>query len=166
MVAAAVKSDGNKTPTAIVPAAVAVAGVLLIAVTGVAQLAERRRRSKPPHSFPIEEIAMSEQVPIACTLTAAELPERMAEMAAVGRASLIGVQAGERFAELRFRPERDTRDRLAAIVAAESECCAFLAMRLDEEPDVLRLRIEAPAGAEPVLEELVEAFAGEPQGAR
>jgi cytochrome c-type biogenesis protein len=162
----ALAAAGTSISPAIVPVAVAIGTAALIAVTEIARRAERRHRSKPTHSVPTEEISMSEQVPIACTLTAAELPKRMAEMAAVGQASLIALQTGEHFAQLRFRREADTAERLAAIVAAESGCCGFLAMRLDDEPGALRLTIEAPEGAEPVLDELVEAFAGEPQGPR
>jgi hypothetical protein len=95
-----------------------------------------------------------EPLPIACTLTAAELPERLAEMRAVGREALIA--AGER--ELRFRPQ--ARERLEAIVAAEAECCSFMTLALGEANGELLLTVEAPPGAEPVVRELVAAFSG------
>ena len=98
---------------------------------------------------------MAEELPIACSLGAAELDERLKRISAAGE-SLVGAEVGERRAVLRFRPE--ARGQLAAIVAAEAECCPFLAMTLDEEADAARLLIEAPAGAEPVLSELVAAF--------
>jgi hypothetical protein len=97
---------------------------------------------------------------IACSLDAGEMRTRLAGMSALGRSSLLSAKSAGRRAELRFRPEADTADRLTAIVAAEAECCAFLAMDLRSEPDALRLTIEAPEGAEHVLEELVEAFRG------
>jgi hypothetical protein len=81
---------------------------------------------------------------------------RAAEMAAIGRASLIGAEAEDGRAVLRFRV--DARDRVAAVVAAEAECCPFLTMRLREEPGALVLGIEAPASAEPVLEGILAAF--------
>lgn len=102
---------------------------------------------------------MSTELPIACSLSAAELPARLAEIAAVGRASLLETQASGRHARLRFAPEPGVRERLGAIVAAESECCAFLTMRLADEPGATTLTIEGPEGAEPVLAELVQAFA-------
>jgi hypothetical protein len=37
-------------------------------------------------------------------------------------------------------------------------CCAFLAMSVADEPDVVVLTIDAPAGAELVLDEIVAAF--------
>jgi hypothetical protein len=51
------------------------------------------------------------------------------------------------------------------LVAAESQCCAFLTMRLDDAPGEVRLTIDAPEDAEPVLGELVNAFRGEPRAA-
>jgi hypothetical protein len=101
---------------------------------------------------------MAPELPITCSLTAAELPARLAEMAAIGRSSLLGAEASGRSALLRFRDDRDTRTRLAAIVAAEAECCSFLTMRLNDAPGAIGLSIEAPAGAELVLRELASAF--------
>jgi hypothetical protein len=103
---------------------------------------------------------MPDELPLVCSLDAERLSNRLARMSALGRSSLISAEATERRAALRFRPEGATAERLAAIVAAEAECCAFLAMDVREEPNALRLTIEAPEGAEPVLQELVEAFRG------
>jgi hypothetical protein len=50
------------------------------------------------------------------------------------------------------------RARVDVIVAAESECCAFLAMRVSDEPDAIVLTIQAPNDAAPVLAQLVDAF--------
>lgn len=104
---------------------------------------------------------MSDELPIACSLNATELPVRLAEMAALGRDALIGTRTEPTRAELRFAAGADVRRRVEAIVAAESECCAFLTMRVDDEPDVVVLSIEAPEGAEVVLEEMVAAFRAE-----
>ena len=79
-------------------------------------------------------------------------------MNAIGRDGLIAVEAKHGRAVLRFRSDTGIRERLAAVVAAEAECCAFLAMTLREESGALALAIEAPAGAEPVLGEIVAAF--------
>jgi hypothetical protein len=100
------------------------------------------------------------ELPIACSLTADEMPARLAEMASVGRDALDSADADGTRAVLRFRRHAGTRDRLAAIVAAESECCAFLVTELVDEAQAVVLTIEAPQGAEPVLDQLVEAFGG------
>lgn len=57
------------------------------------------------------------------------------------------------------------RRRLEAIIAAESRCCSFLSFQLREHPGELLLSIDAPEGAEPVVAELVSAFAAEAEAA-
>ena len=93
----------------------------------------------------------------ACTLTPAEMPDRLAETAALGRGLESSVVADGR-AVLRFRPDDDTRARVAAFVAAESACCPFLSMDLLDEPDALVLTVEGTEGAEPIVAELVAAL--------
>jgi hypothetical protein len=107
---------------------------------------------------------MPSQLPIACSLSGVELPQRLAEMSAVGQTSLLAAEVDGLRAVLSFRAE--ARDQLAAIIAAEAECCAFLAMKLDDVPAAVRLVIEAPVGAESVVEDLVAAFRGAEQVAR
>jgi hypothetical protein len=99
-------------------------------------------------------------LPIACSLTVTELPARLAEMSAIGQAGLLSAETTGTQATLRFRCESGTRERLAAVVAAEAECCPFLNMTLTDEPDAIELIIDAPTGAEPVLDDLVAAFTG------
>jgi hypothetical protein len=101
---------------------------------------------------------MTAGVPIACTLTAAEVPQRMAEIAALGAGSLVSAQITGARAVLRFRARPGTRERLETIVAAEAKCCAFLTMRLDGRGDALVLTIDGPHDAEPVLRDLVAGF--------
>jgi len=98
--------------------------------------------------------------PIACTLTAAEMPNRVAEARAVGDAYLRDAATGESEAVLRFSAEPDARARLEAIVAAESLCCAFLDFDLEYTPAGMVLRIGAPSGGEPVMHQIVEALGG------
>jgi hypothetical protein len=100
---------------------------------------------------------MSSETPIACSLNAEELPRRLAEIRAVGADALLEVDGG---GALRFRNDETTRARLEEIVAAESECCAFLTFDLRATADVLELRITAPEGAEALADELVGAFKG------
>jgi MerR family transcriptional regulator, copper efflux regulator len=98
---------------------------------------------------------MPEDTPIACSLSAGELSDRLAEARALGRSSLVS--RGEDGA-LRFRGDPDTRARLEAIVAAESRCCPFLSFDLREEAGSLVLRIDAPEAALPVARDLADAF--------
>jgi hypothetical protein len=103
---------------------------------------------------------MPTELPIACSLSASELPVRLAELANLGRAALLDVRHDGTQAQLRFAAGVEVRVRVDAIVAAETHCCAFLEMRVSDDPDAIVLSITAPEGAEVVLAELVDAFRG------
>ncbi len=105
-----------------------------------------------------EGLIAATELPIACSLSATDLSARLEEMADVGRASLLDATTTHARAKLRFAAGAGVRERVEAVVAAESRCCPFLSMRVSDEPDVVVLTIEAPDGAEPVLAELVDAF--------
>jgi len=100
---------------------------------------------------------MSIPPPIACTLTKAEMPARRAEMAVIAQ-DLVSADAQATRGVLRFRAGPDTRERVAAFVAAERRCCSFLRMELREDPGALTLTVQGPAGSEPVVRELLAAF--------
>jgi hypothetical protein len=99
-------------------------------------------------------------MPIACSLDAAGLEGRRAEIAAAGQA-LRDVQTAPRQAILRFASGKRTRERLAAIVAAESQCCAFMGFDVRVYAGEVVVTISAPAGAEAVLDDFVAAFSAE-----
>jgi hypothetical protein len=101
---------------------------------------------------------MSRELPIACSLSAGDLNDRLAEIADLGRDALLEAELAGLRAELRFARDPGIPQRLARIVAAESECCAFLSMAVRPEPDAVVLTIAAPEGAEPVVRDLVAAF--------
>jgi hypothetical protein len=103
---------------------------------------------------------MTEGPPIACSLGASDLRQRLAEIAEISAESLIERSAdGERHL-LRFRSNADTLRRLEAIVAAEAKCCSFLDLSLEAQGDELVLSVSAPEGGQPVADELAAAFAG------
>ena len=105
---------------------------------------------------------MSTDEPLACTLTAAQMPERLAEIRAIGADALLSSEtSASRSALLRFRASSATRARLRALIAAEAECCAFLSFALADEADAVLLTISAPEGGEPIMQELVCAFRDE-----
>jgi hypothetical protein len=108
---------------------------------------------------------MTTQPPIACSLSATELPARLAAMADLGRAALLDARTDNGHAILRFAAERGVRERVETIVAAESQCCAFLAMQVSDAPGEVVLSITGPEGAETVVDELVSAFRGRTQSA-
>ncbi len=108
---------------------------------------------------------MPTELPLACSLSPIDLPARLAQIAELGRDALVDAELGATRATLRFAAGTGVRDRVASIVAAEAACCAFLTMRVSDEPGAVVLDIAAPADAEPVLHDLVDAFRGEPRAA-
>jgi hypothetical protein len=103
---------------------------------------------------------MTEEIPLACSLGASDLRQRLAEIAEVGADSLIERSAdGERHL-LRFRSDADTRRRLEAIVVAEAKCCSFLDLSLEEQGGELVLSVSAPQDGQSVADGLAAAFAG------
>lgn len=108
---------------------------------------------------------MSTALPIACSLSAGELHVRQTHIAELGRDALVSATVDGRRADLHFKGGAAVRERVERFVAAESECCAFLTMRVEDAPDEVRVAIDAPDGAELVLEELVAAFRSAPRAA-
>lgn len=105
---------------------------------------------------------MTPETPIACSLSAEELPARLAQMRAIGKDALLAVTPQ---GTLRFRADETTRERLDAIIAAESQCCSFLRFELAEDGGELLLSVTAPEGAEPLARDLVDAFAADTKAA-
>lgn len=105
---------------------------------------------------------MATELPIACSLAPAELPQRLAEMAALGREALVERRVDGTRAHLRFAGGRETADRVRRIAAAERDCCAFLALRVEEAAGEVVLTADAPPGAEGVLTEWAGAFGPAP----
>ncbi len=103
---------------------------------------------------------MTEGTPIACSLGASDLRQRLEEIAEVGADGLIeSGGAGDRHL-LRFRSDARTRARLEAILAAEARCCSFLDLSLEERGGQLVLTVGAPADGRVIAGALAAAFAG------
>jgi hypothetical protein len=103
---------------------------------------------------------MSRPLPIACTLTATDLRARGEELRALGGDGLVDASEEEGRAVLRFRPDPSVRARVDAVVAAESECCAFLDFEVEHGDDATVLTISAPNGGAEMVHELAAALAG------
>jgi hypothetical protein len=103
---------------------------------------------------------MTDDTPLACSLSDGELRRRLAAIAEVGESSLLSRTADDKSHSLRFRPDPTTRRQLEGIVAAEAECCPFLELSLREEGDDLILSIAAPEAGAELAAELARAFGG------
>jgi hypothetical protein len=104
--------------------------------------------------------AMAEPIPIACSLDADSYASRLAAVRDIGEIALIRTQDHDDGvgADVFFRDGGEIRRLLREVVEAEAECCAFLDIELDTEPNMLRLSISGPADAAPVIRDLVESF--------
>lgn len=93
------------------------------------------------------------EAPVACTLDRAELDERAGQwralVAGAGRRETL--DGGLR---LSFPPDAELAGRLAALAAAEQDCCAFFDFTLHFAPSVLQLTVRAPESADAMLAEL------------
>jgi hypothetical protein len=104
--------------------------------------------------------AETNKTPIACSLDAGALQSRLRRLAELGARSLLGSKGGGGRHTLRFRDDPQTRSALDEAVAAERECCPFLALSVERAGGELTLSIEAPAGGETIADELAAAFRG------
>jgi hypothetical protein len=104
-----------------------------------------------------DHVAMPIELPIACTLTPAELRERQDQLGALAARALRSRErtaAGER---LTFAGGEDVERALRAAIDAEARCCPFLRMELRRDGDVLVLDVAAPDEARPIVAELFAA---------
>lgn len=101
---------------------------------------------------------MRTELPIACTLEAAEMADRAREMAKLGDEALAGVHLDGTRAVLRFR---DAHERVEWLAEAESRCCNFLEFAVDTAGEETTLEVRTPDGADQVLREWVAEVAGD-----
>ena len=91
------------------------------------------------------------ELPVACSLEAEALGDRIAEWRAL---PLIAAEPAPDGVRARVRRAGDAEARLAQLVAAERDCCGFADWQVIAEGDelVLDVRSGAPAGAAAVRE--------------
>lgn len=91
---------------------------------------------------------MKNDIPIACSLTSAELREREATLLARFKSAVIETE--ELPDGYAFRVPGDSKwiAIIAKMIAAERECCPFMAFELVAQPDMgpVMLRVTGPAG--------------------
>ena len=98
---------------------------------------------------------MPTEVPIACTLGGSDRRARAVAIRELGDRALVGLEANDRRARLRFHGERE---RVEALVAAESQCCAFLQFAIARDGEETEVEIRTPEGGESLLRALVAAI--------
>jgi hypothetical protein len=85
------------------------------------------------------------EIPIACTLTADQIPARRRALAGLGVVD----------ARVTGRVVVRNEAALADFVRAERECCPFFDLQVTAEGDVFVLTVEGPPPAEPLVAQLV-----------
>lgn len=96
-------------------------------------------------------------VAIACTLESAEFQERVESIRDLARRSLRSSRRENLRLHLTYGPE--ARAEVEAMVASESECCAFLTFAVRSDKDGVGLTITAPIAALAAANELFAHFA-------
>jgi hypothetical protein len=104
---------------------------------------------------------MATPLPVVCTLDAAALRDRAAELAAIGRDGLLAAEIDGTRATLRFAAAAGGR--LEAVVAAERDCCAWLGLDLARKGDEVELTLTAPPDGEAAMHEFARAFGAPPR---
>lgn len=98
----------------------------------------------------------SEAAPIACMLDAGDFKRRLAWIAALNRAALLGSRRDDLRLELSYAPH--ALDDVRQLMHREQQCCAFLHFDLHVEPDAIRLVVTAPEEAREAAELVFEPF--------
>jgi hypothetical protein len=91
------------------------------------------------------------EAPIACTLEAGELGDRMELIATLTADALVDQQPIAGGVRSRFRAAAGIEQRLRDLIDAESRCCRFLQFELTRDAGAWTLDITGPRAAEPVI---------------
>ncbi len=94
--------------------------------------------------------------PLACSLSGEAMADRLTELRALFRQSLLSADRDGAALSLELRDSPEAGERLARLVELERACCPFLAIEMGRRGGRLQLRLEAPAGAEAVLHGFAE----------
>jgi hypothetical protein len=96
--------------------------------------------------------AVPHAAPLTCTLDATNRAARLTRARELGEQALIGLEADEHRALLRFKGAHDS---VAGFVDAERACCAFFEFSTTRHGEDTELEIRTPAGGEALLRGLV-----------
>jgi hypothetical protein len=99
--------------------------------------------------------ADDDTTPIACSLGADALGARLDEWRGLVASHVASVEASDASVRLVLDDSDAALLAAASLGAREKECCPFFDVVIELEPARRSLRLEVPAGAEPVLGEFV-----------
>ena len=95
----------------------------------------------------------SDDMPVACCLTSAELRERAATLFAQFRSAVIGIEELQDGYAFRVPGDGKWISMIAEMIVAERECCLFLTFELVAQPNMgtVIVSVTGPAGAKDFL---------------
>jgi hypothetical protein len=93
----------------------------------------------------------TDSVPIACTLDAGALRERVDEWRALVASWVDTVESDDTSVRLRLRDSDEALLTAASLGAREKACCGFFDVAIEIDPGSRVLRLSVPEGAEEVL---------------
>jgi hypothetical protein len=99
---------------------------------------------------------MTDEQPMACTLTTRDLRDRLGWIVRLNRDALRGHDRVDLTLRLRYAP--GAIQGVRELMCQEQVCCSFLSFELHEQPDEVWLTIKAPEGARGMADALFEPF--------
>jgi hypothetical protein len=110
-----------------------------------------------------------DKLPIACSLTSAELREREATLLAQFRAAIVKTEELQDGYAFHIPGDGERIRQVAELIVAERECCPFLVFEVSALPNMgpVTVRVSGPAGTKEFLSSLLglprEATPGSPK---
>jgi hypothetical protein len=92
----------------------------------------------------------TESVPIVCTLGAEDFKDRVAWIANLNASALLKIRRDDLRLELTYAPS--AKEDVLQMVRGEKACCSFLTFEMQDEPQSIRVIIEAPEEAREAAE--------------
>lgn len=90
-------------------------------------------------------------LPIACSLSAADAASRAARWRALAATALVAAERTEGGAVQTYRDAARVEPELAELVALEAQCCPFLDFALSRDGDRVVLRVSGPDEAAEIV---------------
>ena len=99
-----------------------------------------------------------DKLPIACSLTSAELREREATLLAQFRAAIIKTQELQDGYAFHILGDGERIRQVAELIVAERECCPFLVFEVSALPNMgpVTVRVSGPAGTKEFVSSLLD----------
>jgi hypothetical protein len=90
-------------------------------------------------------------IPVACTLTASDLPDRIDEWRSFARQWVLARETDPTSARFLLAPGDEALVAAASLAQREKECCAFFEFSISIEAQDRWLSVSVPSGAEATL---------------